>query len=99
MGALITAPRSTGLGDIEVYLGTDDGFPAFTTDGPTAEERARGQYHALAEVTGSDGQIARSLITTHSGYTFTQHSSVEIARRVLAGRFITGYQTPASAFV
>ncbi|WP_211282634.1 saccharopine dehydrogenase family protein [Amycolatopsis keratiniphila] len=98
MGDLITASRSTGLADIEVYLGTDDGFPATTTDGPTAEERARGHYHALAEVTGRDGQIARSLITTPTGYTFTQHSSVEIARRVLAGQFTAGYRTPASAY-
>lgn len=98
MGDLITAPRSTGLGDIDVYLGTDDGFPAGTTDGPTAEERARGHYYALAEVTGRDGRVARSLVTTPTGYTFTQHSSIEIARRVLDGHFTAGYQTPASAY-
>ncbi|WIX98259.1 saccharopine dehydrogenase NADP-binding domain-containing protein [Amycolatopsis mongoliensis] len=98
MGDLITAPHSTGLGDVEVYLGTDDGFPATTGDGPTAEERAQGRYFALAEVTGHDGRVARSLVTTPTGYTFTQHSSVEIARRVLDGRFTAGYQTPASAY-
>ncbi|MBB4686330.1 saccharopine dehydrogenase family protein [Amycolatopsis jiangsuensis] len=97
MGDLITAPKSTGLGDVEVYLGTDSGFTD-TSDGPTADERAAGHYFALAEVTGRDGQIARSLVTTPTGYTFTQLSSVEIARRVLRGQVTPGYQSPASAY-
>jgi short subunit dehydrogenase-like uncharacterized protein len=100
MGDLITGRKTTGIGDIEVFLGTDAGFPAAddTTAGPTAEERDRGRYLAFTEVTGRDGQVARSLIDTPTGYTFTQLSSVEIARRVLDGRFITGFQTPASVY-
>ncbi|MCX2731537.1 saccharopine dehydrogenase NADP-binding domain-containing protein [Saccharopolyspora sp. NFXS83] len=98
MGDLITAPKSTGLGDVEVYLGTDKGFSATEADGPSEAERARGHYLALAEVTGGDGRVARSLVTTPTGYTFTQHSSVEIARRVLSGQFRPGFQSPASAY-
>jgi short subunit dehydrogenase-like uncharacterized protein len=100
MGDLITGPRSTGIGNIEVFLGTDAGFPDVddASAGPTADERSRGRYLALVEVTGRNGQVARSLIDTPTGYTFTQLSSVEIARRVLDGQFTAGFQSPASAY-
>jgi len=97
MGDLITAHRSTGLGDIRVYLSAD--FPeAPDGPGPTAEQRAATRYQAFAEVVGRDGAVARSLIDTPSGYTFTPASGVEIARRVLAHGAPAGFQTPASAF-
>lgn len=100
MGDLITGLRSTGIGNIEVFLGTDAGFPDVddASHGPTADERSQGRYLALAEVTGRNGQVARSLIDTPTGYTFTQLSSVEIARRVLDGQFTAGFQSPASAY-
>lgn len=100
MGDLITGLRSTGIGNIEVFLGTDAGFPDVddASAGPTADERNQGRYLALVEVTGRNGQVARSLIDTPTGYTFTQLSSVEIARRVLDGQFTAGFQSPASAY-
>ncbi|MGI5191621.1 saccharopine dehydrogenase family protein [Promicromonospora sp. CA-289599] len=100
MGDLITAVRSTGIENIEVFLGTDAGFPDVDDahPGPTAAERSQGRYLALAEVTGRNGQVVRSLIDTPTGYTFTQLSSVEIARRVLDGQFTAGFQSPASAY-
>ena len=100
MGDLITGLRSTGIGNIEVFLGTDAGFPDVdgASPGPTADERSQGRYLALAEVTGRDGHVARSLIDTPTGYTFTQLSSVEIARRVLDGQLTAGFQSPASAY-
>ncbi|MFI8527185.1 saccharopine dehydrogenase family protein [Promicromonospora sukumoe] len=100
MGDLITGARSTGIEDIEVFLGTDAGFPdsTATTAGPTDDERGQGRYRALAEVTGRDGRVAQSLVSTPNGYTFTQLSSVEIARRVLSGQFTPGFQSPASAY-
>lgn len=100
MGDLITGLKSTGIGNIEVFLGTDAGFPDLDTAdaGPTEDERGQGRYLALAEVTGRNGQVARSLIDTPTGYTFTQLSSVEIARRVLDGQFTAGFQSPASAY-
>lgn len=101
MGDLITAQRSTGIANIRVYMRTDAGaLPSADDDkvGPTAEERAQGRYEALAEVTGRDGRVARSVISTPTGYTFTQHSSVEVARRVAAGDHTAGFQSPASAY-
>ncbi len=97
MGDLVTGWHSTGIENIRTYLSAD--FPEESdSDGPTAEERASSRYQVYAEVTGSDGAVARSLIDTPSGYTFTPLSGVEIARRVLAGGASAGYRTPASAF-
>lgn len=100
MGDLITARRSTGIENVRVYLRTDTGFPSpdVEASGPTPQERAQGRYAALAEVTGQNGEIARSVISTVTGYTFTQHSSVEIARRVAIGDHKPGFQSPASAY-
>ncbi|GGR57785.1 short subunit dehydrogenase-like uncharacterized protein [Nocardioides luteus] len=100
MGDLITARRSTGIGNIRVYMRTDAGFPSVDDDasGPTPEERAQGRYSALVEAFGQQGEVARSVISTPTGYTFTQHSSVEIASRVAAGDFQPGFQSPASAY-
>ncbi|WP_413105698.1 saccharopine dehydrogenase family protein [Streptomyces sp. Inha503] len=99
MGELVTGWRSTGIGDIECYLGTDAGFPdEIAGDGPTARERAANRYRVLAEVTDRDGQIARSMIETPNGYTYTPLAGIEIACRVLGGHAPVGYQTPASAY-
>ncbi len=97
MGDLITGWHSTGIADIRVYLSAD--FPEEPDgEGPTAEQRAANRYQVFAEVTGSDGSVARSLIDTPSGYTFTPLSAVEIARRVLEDGAAAGFRTPASAF-
>ncbi|WP_406688599.1 saccharopine dehydrogenase NADP-binding domain-containing protein [Saccharopolyspora sp. ID03-671] len=99
MGELITSWRSTGIGDIECYLGTDSGFPDdIVGNGPSAQERAANRYQVLAEVTGHDGQVARSMIDTPNGYTYTPLAGIEIARRVLDGHAPVGYQTPALAY-
>jgi short subunit dehydrogenase-like uncharacterized protein len=101
MGDLITAPRSTGLQNVEVFMRSEGAIPVPGTelpDGPTAAERIEGHYWALAEVTDADGSVVRSVIETPTGYTYTQLSAVESARRVLAGQYTAGFQTPSSAF-
>ncbi|MFB8103557.1 hypothetical protein ACFC3O_12045 [Streptomyces sp. NPDC056007] len=88
MGDLITSHVSTGAPSIEVYvqsgpplpLGLDlDSLP----EGPTPAEREVGRSKILAEATGRDGTVARTLVDTPTGYRFTELSAVEIARRVL----------------
>ncbi|MFC7376880.1 saccharopine dehydrogenase family protein [Brachybacterium sp. GCM10030268] len=100
MGDLVTGHHSTGLGDIEVYLRTDSGFPDRDefVSGPTAHERSQDRYHALAEVTEHRGKTVRARIDTPNGYTFTQLSSVEVARRAAAGEVRPGFQSPASVY-
>ncbi|MFE3736999.1 saccharopine dehydrogenase family protein [Streptomyces sp. NPDC059134] len=103
MGDLITSHFATGIPSIEVYVQAGQPLPidldlSTLPDGPTAQEREVGRSKVVAEVTGRDGSVARSIIDTPTGYQFTQLSSVEIARRVLAGSFTPGFQSPSSAY-
>ncbi|MCI4042445.1 saccharopine dehydrogenase NADP-binding domain-containing protein [Streptomyces sp. TRM75563] len=103
MGDLITSHYATGVPSIEVYVQLGQPLPidldlSTLPDGPTAQEREVGRSKVVAEVTGRDGSVTRSLIDTPTGYRFTQLSSVEIARRVLAGSFRPGFQSPSSAY-
>jgi short subunit dehydrogenase-like uncharacterized protein len=101
MGDLVTAPHSTGIGDIQVFMRADGAIPApgdEIPEGPSAAERLDGRYWALAEVTDRDGSVVRSVIETPTGYTYTQLAAVESARRVLAGQHLPGFQTPSTAF-
>lgn len=50
----------------------------------------------MAEVTGADGTVARSVIETVNGYTYTPIAAVEAARRVLSGERRPGFETPAT---
>ncbi len=105
MGDIITAWKSTRIPDIDVYfaIAEDGGFSAPTSideapEGPSREERDAGRSRVIAEVTGANGTIVRSMIETSSGYAYTADSGVEVARRVLAGDFKPGFQSPASAY-
>ncbi|MFD6285744.1 saccharopine dehydrogenase family protein [Streptomyces sp. NPDC060205] len=103
MGDLITSHYALGIPSIEVYVQLGQPLPvdldlSALPDGPTAREREVGRSKVVAEVTGRDGTVVRSLIDTPTGYRFTQLSSVEIARRVLAGSFTPGFQSPSSAY-
>lgn len=100
MGDLITGHHSTGLSNIEVFLRTDSGFHDHdkSDSGPTARERSVGRYHALAVVTERSGQSIQARIDTPNGYTFTQLSSVEVARRAAAGTVRPGFQSPAAVY-
>lgn len=100
---LVTLWRATGVADIAAYVHvTGPGFPqgdlAALPDGPTEHERQANQYQAVAEVTGADGSVVRSILDTVNGYTFTATAAAEAGRRVLAGEYRPGFQTPATLF-
>ena len=100
---LITIWRSTGVPDIEAFVHvTGDGFPqgdlSALPDGPSDQERLANRYQAVAEVTGADGDVVRSILDTVNGYTFTATAAAEAGRRVLAGEDRQGFQTPALLF-
>jgi short subunit dehydrogenase-like uncharacterized protein len=102
-GDLVTAWRSTGIPNIAMYVNmTGAGFPegdlALLPDGPSDEEREAHRARAVVEVTGADGTIARSVIETVNGYSYTPLAAVEAARRVLAGEHQAGFETPARLF-
>ncbi len=48
-------------------------------------------------MTGRDGAIARAVLDTVNGYTFTA-AAAEAARRVLDGEVRPGFATPAGLF-
>lgn len=102
-GDLITAWHSTAIPNIAMYVHvTGDAFPtgdlALLPDGPSAEQRLAQPARAVAEVTGADGAVARSVIGTVNGYSYTPLAAVEAARRVLGGEARQGFATPAQVF-
>jgi short subunit dehydrogenase-like uncharacterized protein len=99
---LISIWRATHIPTIETYVHISgdafpDGDPADLPDGPSAEQREADRYQAIAEVRG-DGQLARCLLDTVNGYTFTPLAAAHAARRVLAGEVQPGFRTPAEIF-
>lgn len=100
---LITIWRATSVPDIEAFVHvTGGGFPqgelSALPDGPSERERLANRYQAVAEVTNSDGEAVRSVLDTVNGYTFTATAAAEAGRRVLAGEYRPGFQTPAMLF-
>jgi short subunit dehydrogenase-like uncharacterized protein len=105
MGDLVTAYKSTGVRNIEVYSAVragglklpPGGIEAFP-EGPTVEQLAAWRAFATAEVVGAHGSVARSVMETVSGYDFTALAGIEILERVLRGELRSGFQSPASAY-
>jgi short subunit dehydrogenase-like uncharacterized protein len=100
---LVTAWHSTGIPDIVMFVNvTGDAFPtgdlASLPDGPSAEERADQPARAVAEATSESGDVARSVIETVNGYSYTPLAAVEATRLVAGGTSRPGFQTPARVF-
>lgn len=102
-GDLVTAWHSSAVPNIAMFVHiTGEAFPegdlSMLPDGPTQAQRNAHPARAVAEVTGADGTVARSVIETVNGYSYTPLAAVEAARRVLAGERRPGFQTPAKLF-
>jgi short subunit dehydrogenase-like uncharacterized protein len=102
-GDLVTAWRSTGIPNIEMFVHvTGTAFPqgdlSQVPDGPSRDERDAHRARAVVEVTGQDGMVARSVIDTINGYSYTPLAAIEAARRVLLGDHRPGFQTPSIVF-
>lgn len=102
-GDLVTGWHSTGIPDIAMFVHiAGDAFPegdlSRLPDGPTAEEREAHRARAVVEVTGAGGAIARSVIETVNGYSYTPLAAVEAGRRVLEGERRPGFTTPVRVF-
>ncbi|MCA9505937.1 MAG: saccharopine dehydrogenase, partial [Myxococcales bacterium] len=67
-------------------------------EGPDEETRERSRALVYAEAVGTDGDVARAIADTPSGYAFTRDAAVEAARRVAAGAVPAGFHTPGTAF-
>lgn len=102
-GDLVTAWHSSAIPNIAMFVHiTGEAFPegdlSLLPDGPTVAERDAHRARAVAEVTGIDGTVARSVIETVNGYSYTPLAAVEAARRVLGGERRAGFETPAKLF-
>lgn len=100
MGDLVTARRSTGARDIEMFMSVQ--LPPEGLDpqaaGPTEEQRRIGRAFVAVEAVSDDGRTERAAIETESGYAYTALAGIEVARRVLSGDAKAGFQSPASAY-
>jgi short subunit dehydrogenase-like uncharacterized protein len=102
-GDLVTAWHSSAIPNIAMFVHiTGEAFPegdlSLLPDGPTHAQRDAHRARAVAEVTGVDGTVARSVIETVNGYSYTPLAAVEAARRVLGGERQAVFQTPAKLF-
>ncbi len=66
--------------------------------GPDSVIRNRTRSLVWGEVRDDEGQVLQSRLHCANGYTFTAHSAVAAARRVLTGDSKPGFQTPSRAF-
>ena len=102
-GDLVTAWHSSAIPNIAMFVHiTGEAFPegdlSLLPDGPTQAQRDAHRARAVAEVTGIDGTVVRSVIETVNGYSYTPLAAVEAARRVLGGERRPGFETPAKLF-
>jgi short subunit dehydrogenase-like uncharacterized protein len=70
----------------------------FTQPGPKEERRKKGFAIFIGEATDPHGGRAVSKLLTPEGYTCTALTTVEIMKRILAGDFKAGFQTPSLAY-
>jgi short subunit dehydrogenase-like uncharacterized protein len=66
--------------------------------GPSDEARVKAKSVVWGQVQNATGKTMQATLTGPDGYTLTAHSSLIIVKKVLAGSFQTGYQTPAGAY-
>jgi short subunit dehydrogenase-like uncharacterized protein len=70
----------------------------FMPEGPNAFERARHRAVIVAQVEDRAGHVTTSRLHTPEAYSFTALSGAAIARRVLAGDWQAGFETPARVY-
>ena len=66
--------------------------------GPSDEQRAKSKALVFGEVSNATGQKLQGRIIGPDGYTITAEASLLIAKKILAGNFKAGYQTPAGCY-
>jgi len=66
--------------------------------GPNDEQRNKATSLVWGQAKNAEGKIATVRLNGPEGYTLTTHSSLIIVKKILQGKFIPGYQTPAAAY-
>ncbi|RME90085.1 MAG: saccharopine dehydrogenase [Candidatus Hydrogenedentota bacterium] len=65
---------------------------------PTVEDMQKGYSYVLGEASNASGQRVRKMIRTKEGYSFTAHSAVQVAKKILDDEWKSGFKTPASVY-
>ncbi|MEP7111532.1 MAG: hypothetical protein ABI760_26290 [Ferruginibacter sp.] len=66
--------------------------------GPSDENRAKSSSLIWGKVQNPEGKTVQATLRVKDGYKLTAYSSLLIARKILAGNFKTGFQTPAAVY-
>ncbi len=66
--------------------------------GPSDTQRAKARAFVYGAVRNAKGEQIAARIETLEGYTLTAVTALMITKKVLAGEFKTGYQTPAGCY-
>lgn len=66
--------------------------------GPTDEQREKSFSLVWGEVVNASGKVEVGRLKCPEGYTLTAITSLLIAKKILAGNFTPGYQTPAGCY-
>jgi short subunit dehydrogenase-like uncharacterized protein len=104
LGGVVLCYRSTRIPDIEEYF--QMALPTNTSDLKTVKiqngEMSAGVVESpsmiVAEITGADGKIVRSMVEMPAGYMPTVTSAIEVVSRVLKGGYKAGFQSPGSVY-
>jgi short subunit dehydrogenase-like uncharacterized protein len=67
-------------------------------EGPTEEQRRTGFGILIGVGKNARGETVRTRLRTPEGYSLTAMTGLDIAKRVVAGEFKPGFQTPSLAF-
>jgi len=81
------------MGPVQSYL--QKKIPA---GGPSDAEREKGRTLLWGEASDADGNKVESRLQGPEGYTVTAIAALNIAEKIMAGKFTPGYQTPAKAY-
>jgi short subunit dehydrogenase-like uncharacterized protein len=66
--------------------------------GPSDRRRAGAKSYLTGKVTNAAGEERISQLTTPDGYTLTAATALLIVQKIISGKFVTGYSTPAMAY-
>jgi short subunit dehydrogenase-like uncharacterized protein len=66
--------------------------------GPNDEQRSKAISLIWGQAINLAGKTATARMSGPDGYTLTTHSALLITQKIFQGNFMTGYQTPASAY-
>jgi short subunit dehydrogenase-like uncharacterized protein len=103
LGAVVLCYKSTGIPNIEEFFqmalpASEDSDHSTVQGGEINPDEVEEPSRILAEVTGADGSVVRSMAIMRAGYMPTVTAAVEVASRILNGFFVAGFQSPASVY-